>query len=80
MNSTPKPYQQLAKVLREMGHERDAVRVHIARQRLTRHYERKRLRQSVKDRFGNLMAALVSGSVHSWDTLLRVGAGYGYRP
>jgi hypothetical protein len=87
----PQPYQQLAKVLRESGHEADAKRVLIAKER-----ERRKPRNlSWLGRFWNRLLGIAIGYGYwlwpgliwagdwlgrFWNWLLWVTIGYGYRP
>ncbi|MBI1418994.1 MAG: hypothetical protein GC146_17430 [Limimaricola sp.] len=68
----PQPYTQLAKVLREMGHEAEARRVLVERERLLDRYRIKRLRAELAD-----LRALWETI---WSFLLRWLVGYGYAP
>jgi len=68
----PQPYEQLAKVLREMGHREDARLVLIEKERLQRADRRRRLRK--RWLFEDAYFASV------WDRFLGWVMGYGYRP
>jgi hypothetical protein len=65
----PQPYEQLASVLREMGHEEDARAVLIAKEGLQREARRKRTRNP-------LWRAVLTGM----DGILKVTVGYGRQP
>ena len=80
----PQPYTQLAKVLRDMGHDRDARKVLVAREQKLRQQYRKELcdQDTHKDR--NLLKWLI---FDVWwlghllvDRLLRWLVGYGHHP
>ncbi|NBC94839.1 MAG: hypothetical protein GVY27_00635 [Deinococcus-Thermus bacterium] len=73
----PQPYQQLARVLREMGHEHDAKAVQIVRYWKTAAFERKR-RQAAA--WNKPWAWLLNQVNLVWNLLLRGLTGYGYRP
>ncbi|MBN8290685.1 hypothetical protein JI664_01790 [Rhodobacter sp. NTK016B] len=76
----PQPYSQLAKVLREMGHERAARRVRIEQRRLTMLHDWRRAHRALdgtwRARWRRLGADLRGVS----DGLQRVVVGYGWRP
>lgn len=59
---SPQPYEQLAKVLRDMGHREDARVVMIEKERLQREAQNPSWWRRV------------------WNRVMRVSAGYGYRP
>jgi hypothetical protein len=65
----PQPYEQLAIVLQEMGHEEDARRVLIAKEGLQRAARRKRTQNS----FGRAVLAAIDG-------VLKITVGYGRLP
>ncbi|WP_193141834.1 hypothetical protein [Meridianimarinicoccus sp. MJW13] len=68
----PQPYEQLAKVLRDMGHRDDARLVLIEKERLQRADRRQRLQMA--NLFEDAFAA------HCWDWVLRYTVAYGQRP
>ncbi|MEL7461944.1 MAG: hypothetical protein AAFX45_06780 [Pseudomonadota bacterium] len=76
----PQPYTHLAKVLREMGHERDARDVLIAKERRhnthTRNFTKRTLDGSVTMGLRSIWLDLK----RPLDALLRWVAGYGYAP
>ncbi|MCC5987238.1 MAG: hypothetical protein JJT95_06110 [Pararhodobacter sp.] len=80
----PQPYAQLAKVLREMGHERAARDVLVEQGRLIRfHIRRRALAQVPQGRLAPLRRAGVylANSVRwVWDIVQRIVIGYGYKP
>ena len=65
----PQPYEQVASVLREMGHEDDAQTILIAKERLQREARRRGERSPV-----------VRGVLAVIDSILKVTVGYGRRP
>jgi hypothetical protein len=65
----PQPYEQLASVFREMGHDEDAGRVLVKKERLQRRARRARASSS-------LWRVLLGAK----DGLLRITVGYGRRP
>jgi len=68
----PQPYEQLAKVLREMGHRGDAREILIEKEKLQRADKRKRLRRGYlyEDAYW----------FGFWDLILAVTVSYGHRP
>ncbi|MEM9319870.1 MAG: hypothetical protein AAGA70_12840 [Pseudomonadota bacterium] len=68
----PQPWEQCAKVLREMGHVEDARDVLIKKEQLHRIDRRRRLEAA-----GRVFPANVLGL---WDWMLRVTVRYGHRP
>lgn len=70
----PQPYEQCAKVLREMGHPEDAREILIEKERLQRQARRRLLRQS-----GGRRARLLAAGRGLWDGVLGVVVGYGQR-
>ncbi|WP_309665032.1 hypothetical protein [Tabrizicola sp.] len=80
----PQPYTQLAKVLRQMGHHRDA-RLVLAEQARRLGVEARRLKQLKPDGtrrlvFENPLADARHVLSYGFDLLLRGVAGYGHRP
>ncbi|MEX2518899.1 MAG: hypothetical protein WD969_06165 [Paracoccaceae bacterium] len=80
----PQPYTQLAKVYREMGHERSARRVLMERENLVRREGRKDARKRPAAGFGPRIGWVFRLLFHPllwlWDRALRFFAGYGYAP
>ncbi|MFT4716399.1 MAG: hypothetical protein ACI861_001956 [Paracoccaceae bacterium] len=80
----PQPYVQLAKVLREMGHERDARQVLFRLNILRRQHIRTRANiepdGSVRVGFTSLWADIVNGFRFGWDYIQRFSIGYGLKP
>ncbi|MCV2865601.1 hypothetical protein [Defluviimonas sp. WL0075] len=80
----PQPYAQLAKVYREMGHERAARVVGMRQEQLMRQDARARGRitpdGSVGAAFTSVWADLRNGVLWFWDILLRFTVGYGRAP
>ena len=68
----PQPWEQCAKVLREMGHREDARAILIEKEKRQRADRRKRLWDSYmrEDYYGRVV----------WDTLLAITVRYGHRP
>lgn len=71
----PQPYEQCAKVLREMGHPEDAREILIEKERLQRAALRRRLRES-----GGLWARLQATWHGFWDPVLGATVRYGRQP
>jgi hypothetical protein len=80
----PQPYVQLARVLREMGHEAGARDVMTEQGRLIRLYARKRARVVEANGFRGKLRKLRAWALNPlrwlWDIGLRWGVGYGYDP
>lgn len=81
----PQPYTQLAKVLREMGHDADARKVLAARERLLKIEARKSFRKDTDPPSRNYVVALCMdvGCFLHWlfaDKLLQGLIGYGHHP
>jgi hypothetical protein len=65
----PQPYEQLASVFRDMGHDEDATKVLIEKERLQRRARRKRARQP-------LLRAILAAK----DDILAITVAYGRQP
>ncbi|NOX72893.1 MAG: hypothetical protein GXP03_04495 [Alphaproteobacteria bacterium] len=80
----PQPYVQLAKVLREMGHERDARDVLLELNRLSRKHDRKRavLEPDGAKKTGVRWALSLATNILRWlwDIAQRASIGYGLKP
>lgn len=80
----PQPYTQLAKVLHEMGHDRDARKVLARREQKVQADMRRRLHVeldgSFRTRLGAIRAYALRPGLWVWDQLLRWVVGYGYYP
>lgn len=75
----PQPFQQLASVLRSMGHEKDAIAVQIKRHGLASTFERARCWREASGPMA--IWALVSNALSwLWSLVLRLLTGFGYRP
>jgi hypothetical protein len=79
----PQPYQQLAKVIGEMGHRHDRSRVMMVMERKFRAQQARDILSGgdfvwapLRQPYNYLRAGLHSG----WDKVLRYLVGYGYRP
>jgi len=68
----PQPWEQCAKVLREMGHVEDARKVLMEKERLQRAERRAKFYAAGQDEFAWLAGL--------WHLILRVFVGYGHRP
>ncbi|MCA0870946.1 hypothetical protein LCL97_08925 [Seohaeicola saemankumensis] len=75
----PQPFTQLAKVLHEMGHEGDARKVLLHREKLLGRHARARA-LAEQGRFTRLKKRLAHPFRVFWDRALRYVAGYGYAP
>jgi hypothetical protein len=81
----PQPYTQLAKVLRDMGHDKDARLVLERREQLLRQDQRKRWRAPANPAKRNYLIALgvdIGAALH-WafnEQALKLLIGYGHRP
>ncbi|MDK3019146.1 translocation/assembly module TamB domain-containing protein [Pseudodonghicola flavimaris] len=80
----PQPYTQLAKVLREMGHDRDARKVLARREQKIQADIRQRLHVELDGSFRTRLRAIRAYALRPglwvWDQLLRWVVGYGYYP
>ena len=80
----PHPYNQLARVLHDMGHEEDAVRVRVALARKLRRHDRAQLRLSRNgSRATGVEGAwrgLRSFGLWIWHGLSLIMTGHGFRP
>ncbi|MEM9638299.1 MAG: hypothetical protein AAGA94_11680 [Pseudomonadota bacterium] len=80
----PQPYTQLAKVLREMGHDGEARKVLARREQLIRNHIRKDARIApdgdVSVAFHSLWRDIVNLLRWGFDLLLRWVVGYGHKP
>lgn len=70
---TAQPYEQLAQVLRGLGHQEDANAVLIRKE----HMMRRSNRDALQTEEGQSVRWAASGL---WDSFLRISVGYGYRP
>ncbi len=80
----PQPYNQLAKVLREMGHDRAARAVRIKQEQLVRQHIRDTSRIVPNGNVGVAFKSLWADGRNLirwvWDTVLRGITGYGHAP
>ena len=80
----PQPYEQLAKVLRELGHRRDGSLVLEAMEKNLRPDIRNRMRLRPNGEWGiafkSVWLDIKRLSAFLWDTALGSFVGYGYRP
>lgn len=84
----PQPWEQCAKVLREMGHRSDARLILIDKERRQRAWNRSKLRaqinttaQAERRRFGAQASRLLKFEAQrNWDAILSAVVGYGYAP
>ncbi|WP_127105493.1 hypothetical protein [Pararhodobacter zhoushanensis] len=80
----PQPYSHLAKVLREMGHERAAKDVMVEQRKLIAFHIRKRARIAPNGdwdvAFRGLGVDLLNAWRWFWDFAVRAVAGYGFKP
>jgi hypothetical protein len=80
----PQPYVQLAKVLREMGHERDERNVLLELNRLSRQHDRKRAvlepDGEKKTGFHWAVSSIANLLRWLWDIAQRASIGYGLKP
>jgi hypothetical protein len=82
-NFLPQPYTQLAKVLREMGHDRAAQDVLVEQGTLIRQHSRKRafMRSTANgNKFAKAWAWIPRSVLAFWNSLERGVVGYGYKP
>lgn len=77
----PQPYEQLAKVLREMGHANDARTVLVEKERLQRaDFRRRLIAEARASRWRRPIAYVGAGLSWFWQQLLDGAVGFGYRP
>lgn len=80
----PQPYTQLAKVLHEMGHDRDARKVLARREQKVQADMRRRLRVELDGSWQagvrSIWLDLLRPLLWLWDLLLRWVVGYGHHP
>ncbi len=76
----PQPYTQLAKVLREMGHDRAARAVAIERRRLTTLHDWRRAHRALDGNLGPALRSIRADLGRIGDFLSRIVVGYGYLP
>ena len=75
---SPQPYEQLAWVLKRMGHDEQRRAILVEKERLTR----RAVRQRIMEKFSstNPLAALHAGWLGFWGYLQWLVVGYGHRP
>lgn len=76
----PQPYIHLAKVYRNMGHERAARVVSIKRIQLTQWHDWQRAHRALNGDWGPAWRSVVADWVHAFGVLSRIVVGYGYAP
>ncbi|MEL7027166.1 MAG: hypothetical protein AAGO57_08075, partial [Pseudomonadota bacterium] len=76
----PQPYTHLAKVLREMGHERDARKILVAREQRQAWHNHKNSRLALNGDFRPAWQSVVQDFLSLWSFIARVTAGYGHAP
>lgn len=81
----PQPYKQLAKVLREAGHEADATIIEVQRERERRASLAKGIveigqRRAERRRVGTAFYLARAKALNAWSLILYATIGYGYKP